>query len=320
MKGPITRICEALGCVHPWKSRPAGFEEMIEFVWKKNVDCACDECKPELYNESNNSSPYCPPEHARIVLKTEPNYLGFQAYKPLGPQLASHKEQYETMHLVRSVVKYMDVPLAMMNTEQVEGRAEFKELWPKLENKEQLSLEELRLLFSCCNKMFFGGDMPCKIKDLDLEHVPTYGEAGRDADGNSYIALDLKGIKERCDGSYDAEHPAWELLAILLHESVHAFLTLYACIQCNSCETCTEPFRYHGRSFQIIARKIEEVFKRELDIPMDLRRGPSIFANWNRSMSKNPPSRHDMHETFGFVYLALGWEKTYVPLDDIDDY
>lgn len=59
-------------------------------------------------------------------------------------------------------------------------------------------------------------------------------------------------------------------LSVLFHESIHVFLQHYACWQCRSWrKDCASE---HGRHFQTIAQKIEEVFPKLVGLPVRLGR------------------------------------------------
>ena len=59
-------------------------------------------------------------------------------------------------------------------------------------------------------------------------------------------------------------------LSVLIHESIHVFLEYHACQRCRSWRKDSKG--EHGRHFQTIAQKMEEVFPKLVGLPIDLGR------------------------------------------------
>ncbi|KAF2112137.1 hypothetical protein BDV96DRAFT_581224 [Lophiotrema nucula] len=82
-----------------------------------------------------------------------------------------------------------------------------------------------------------------------------------------------------------------ELISMLLHEVIHAFFDKHACRECNTYKQNNNA-NGHGRSWQLVAPAVEDVFLREFGLPVDLCRWES-YVN-NRDGIEELPSVHDL--------------------------
>jgi hypothetical protein len=80
-------------------------------------------------------------------------------------------------------------------------------------------------------------------------------------------------------------------LGTMLHELCHAFLKAYTCRSCPMHDRCIGP-RGHGRAWQLLAAKMEEVATRLLGGYVDMGRYPSLLHEFQGSGKL--PSTHDM--------------------------
>jgi hypothetical protein len=86
-------------------------------------------------------------------------------------------------------------------------------------------------------------------------------------------------------------HIILEILSTLLHEVLHIFLSKHGCFDCKTAEFA-ESSRRHGRPFQLILAKVQEVAPRLLGIPLKLDGFHSIAKAWQ--LMTKLPSRHDI--------------------------
>jgi hypothetical protein len=102
-------------------------------------------------------------------------------------------------------------------------------------------------------------------------------------------------------------------LGTLLHEMCHAFLKAYACRSCPMHDACVGP-RGHGRAWQMLAKKMEQVATVVLGGAVDMGRFPSLLRDCEGN--GRLPSVHDL-EVFGMngvgspseVGIRHSWEK-----------
>lgn len=77
------------------------------------------------------------------------------------------------------------------------------------------------------------------------------------------------------------EYATLDFLSTLVHECIHAFLQYYPCWWCRAWD-----WDYgdggHGRIFQVLAMKMEEVFPRLVGLPVRLGRFESVVGDFVR--------------------------------------
>lgn len=148
---------------------------------------------------------------------------------------------------------------------------------------------QMRQLWKSISELFFGVDIgdakfvwSREIYEIGMTSVLT------NTDGRcvSCITMNLDKTTKDC-GNYHVV----AIISTLLHEAVHSFLAKYRCESCRT-ENFTTTGAYHGRPFQIIAAKIEEIVPRLLDIPVKLGRDSSLLQLCGEV--QHHLSRHDI--------------------------
>jgi hypothetical protein len=211
--------------------------------------------------------------------------------------------KFEVMHLARSIVEYMDAYPYNWNQEQLQGLSTFAKWLARREHElyvrtketdgeKILPIEEARLLLKSFMEMFFGGAIPCKLVYKALSRG-VLGTAGPDSLFHLHdITISLDVGASKMSKNEQGAYTLLDFIGVLLHEAVHAFIQQYACTHCKSFKAA-DTARGHGRAFQIIAAKIEQVCIRILGLPVDLMRCEALLYHWD-VLSKKLPSRHDL--------------------------
>jgi hypothetical protein len=165
------------------------------------------------------------------------------------------------------------------------------------EDAEKLvSAEDMLQLSTWLSELFFHGQFAgLKINwDRDIEWI---GQATTYDSGS--VLISMHPSKWMNDFG---RHTLLEILSTLLHEVLHIFLSKHGCFDCKTAEFA-KSCRRHGRPFQLILAKLQEVAPRLLGIPLKLDGFHSIAEAWQ--LMTELPSRHDiMLYNFSNVLLA----------------
>jgi hypothetical protein len=208
-----------------------------------------------------------------------------------------------------------------------------------------LSIQQLTSLFAHMNRVFFGDCVPAHnaalsagFTYLDARQTECFGKSFysplvgtqvllhpvlyrgcylddyRDAHGCGMETTTTTTNTESTDPKTTAHQQQQQYhrqqsrlhsrLGTLLHEMIHAFLKAHVCRSCPMHDSCIGP-RGHGRAWQILAAKLEQVARVVIGGPVDLGRFPSLLRDCEGTGKL--PSVHDL-EVFG-MGGGVGGEK-----------
>jgi len=297
---------------------PESVQQFEALVWAEDMPCICEDCQPAMYDKKNctqrSHTKFCLNEHLDV------NKYGKIVFQP--PDLRAHsKRKPEITHLAKTIIMYFDRPWEYMNDRQLQARENLlKWIGPRRtkrragmnEDTEQTtSGPEMRQLWKWLNELFSGDHI------ADSEFVWTASL------GSSVVGSDcgLEGHHRRStfkirmhpnDTTEYGRYIALETLSTLIHEAVHIFLDRYGCFNCKT-KRQHDGAGGHGRPFQMIAAKLEEVVPEMLGIPVDLGRWESFSLGW-KAVARLP-SRHDATDfRFSSTRLASTMD------DDVGDF
>ncbi|KAJ4358358.1 uncharacterized protein N0V89_002940 [Didymosphaeria variabile] len=136
-----------------------------------------------------------------------------------------------------------------------------------------LPTHEMQHLWQTINILFFGGPIPgISFRWKKIKHS-VLGRTTTSLSGNPVISM------HPARTAHDfGDYAILDFLSTLVHEIIHAFLQYYPCWLCRSWAR-DYTAGGHGRLFQILARKMEEVFPRLLGVPVRLGRFESLLGD-----------------------------------------
>jgi hypothetical protein len=201
------------------------------------------------------------------------------------------------MHLTRTAIEYFDRPWEYMNYRQssareavlkwIHGRSmdlHSSDKWS--DTAKLISAFEMRQLWKNFNELLFGD----RIDDSEFHwkhDCHNLGEArGGEFRGKRTLAIFMNPKKAPMDmGSHRVLKP----LSTALHEIVYVFFARH---RCRNCRTLRDNLKSdcHGRPFQLLATKIEEVVPRLLGIPVNLGRFRSYTTEASWADTRTLPS------------------------------
>jgi hypothetical protein len=282
---------------------PNTISSLETLVWSANLPCQCDICSPEIYTDGK-----CVLRthlrfnlHKNLVVNKY-GYIAYQAPK-FGPH-DTHKSRgihrlYKTecMHLARTAIEYFDRPWEYLNDEQlqsrenllrwIDGRTDIREPSEEEDAEKLISGPTMRVLWKWINELFFGGDFPDAIFKWTRDITNT-GEATSSRPPLRTWRIVMHPDKTALDlGPY----PVLAILSTLIHEAVHILLDKYGCHPCATWNENQQAI-WHGRPWQLVAAKLEEVVPRLLGISIKLGRLHSLLHGWGWQYLL--PSRHDI--------------------------
>lgn len=303
---------------------PSNFDQLKSWVEKASISCDCDQCAPYLYKLSVNTS------HNTVQYTYQPQgdiSKGFryrhEIHKNPHPQLKYRfYGDYEAMHLARAQISWLNQTHLEASPPKPDASVlqlqSLLETWkPHLtysDLRQSMSRTQLVHLFNLLNKIFFFGAIPSHRSSLStgFSWLP---ETLKDCFGigsfNPIMGTQilLHPILYRGQNIYPRDHPEdvdlrWRnRLGTILHEMCHAFLKAYTCRACPTYDVCMGA-RGHGRAWQVMAAKIEEVATRLLGGFVDLGRYPSLLSEVRASGKL--PSSHDL-EVYRFDERWESW-------------
>ena len=301
---------------------PSTLEELWKWSDLNTQPCDCDECAPKLYLESRRSS-------HRAVCQTRGDPSRCDTHFSHERQSADHAVKitprlygdYEAMRLVRDHVAWLDEAYLLMPRKDTYNTIIFKlisqlDSWtPNMTGadlRKTISQAQLLSLFDLLNGVFFRGAVPKHRASLStgFSWLPEsqkncFGIGSYNAILGTQILLHptlYRGQHQHSPNDAADLNVRWRnRLGTILHEMCHAYLKAYSCRSCPSHDICMG-VTGHGRAWQILAAKIEQVATTVLDGFVDLGRYPSILSEMQKS--GKIPSRHDM-ETYRF---GTRWE------------
>jgi hypothetical protein len=286
---------------------PSSFEELKTWIQESTAPCDCDECAPWLYGLGANSS------HQAIRYQTrDPNDTSIRFISPgfasVVPQPRLNLRlygEYEAMRLVRHHNAWLDktylhTPRGKDNHLVTQLQSLLRVWNPNLTGRDMrqtISNTQQLHLIKLLNQVFFFGAIPSHRESISagFSWLP---ETEKSCFGvgtfNPLIGTQvlLHPTLYRHHGDLEDLDVRWRnRLGTMLHELCHAFLKAYTCRSCPMHDRCIGP-RGHGRAWQILAAKMEEVATRLLGGYVDMGRYPSLLHEFQGSGKL--PSAHDM--------------------------
>ncbi|RAR06262.1 hypothetical protein DDE83_007017 [Stemphylium lycopersici] len=308
---------------------PRNLDELRSDVQEADVPCDCDECAPKLYKisttkshgiiedrrNSSSSSSSSSRRSKEFSYQNQPKNIG------LGPRLNRRfRGDYEAMTLVRHHMAWLDATYlhpSARTTPAVQQLRSLLQAWhPQitgLDMRRTLSIAQLTTLFTHLNRVFFSSCVP-RHNTFLTTGFSYLAEQQRDCFGKSLFnpligtQILIHPTLYRGNGS-PSHHPDMlrlrNRLGTIVHEMSHAFLKAYSCRSCCMHEAC-DGATGHGRAWQLLAKKLEEVATVVLGGEVDMGRGPSLLREVE--ISGRLPSCHDL-EAYGMnggVVSVLG--------------
>lgn len=287
---------------------PQTVAELELIVRARNKPCTCDTCKPGTHTRLKCIRwPHLatsPPSHLTT------NRLGNSVFAP--PKLSSRPAwpAEGLLPLVRSMISYFDQPSSHLNDEQLAARASLiawrDHRMPSLltpyahpDGRVLLPAPEMQALWHSLNALFFGGYIPGIRFRWKKGTRSVLGRTATGLVGSPVVTMH----PTRTSRDF-GDFAVLDFLSTLVHEAIHGFFQFYACWWCRVWDgDCTAGG--HGRMFQVLARKLEEVVPRLLGVPVRLGRFESLLGDLGVREGKGGrlrgrvPSLHDM-EVWGF--------------------
>ncbi|KAF2826520.1 hypothetical protein CC86DRAFT_394454 [Ophiobolus disseminans] len=285
---------------------PSSLDELTRWIEDAIAPCDCDVCSPWLYQLSGNSS------HGAINLRSSENlrrprfYLPNRASHTPRPKLSLRVYgEYEAMRLVRHHVAWLDE--TYLQTSPSKDNLDVLQLrnllhaWNAhltgLDMRQTISKPQWLHLVSFFNKVFFFDAIPPHRQAIS-EGFSWLPDTEKSCFGigtyNPIIGtqLLLHPTLFRHHGDPEDADVRWRSrLGTILHEMCHAFLKAYTCRSCPMHDYCVGP-RGHGRAWQILASKIEQVATRLIGGFIDMGRYQSLLHDFEGH--GRVPSGHDL--------------------------
>jgi hypothetical protein len=230
-------------------------------------ECTCDICDPEAYRSIRNCKLH---PHARVKLERSGslNRYGKKCHPPLKVGVGIAK--CEVMHLARRTIEYFDMPKEDLNDVQLNALAQLNE-WRDSRTKDILSeqdnkdfdklvpKQEMRQLWRWINEIFFGRDSSrsrfCRNGALTEE------DANIAIAATGHITRTILMKTSREENTSHLESGTWmlDILAVLIPEAMHIYLSKYECIICSTTKSSLMP-QGHGRAWQELGHALAEGF------------------------------------------------------------
>ncbi|KAH5798491.1 hypothetical protein HBI88_150270 [Parastagonospora nodorum] len=286
---------------------PSSLDELKMWVEGKPTPCDCDKCAPWLYEIGQNSAHgaiQCDIDGRRAKSSrfSQPHLTSSYPLPKLNLRLYG---DYEAMRLVRHHVAWLDKTYAH-NTADKASLDVFRlrslvHSWnPNLTGQDMrssASSTQMLQLVKILNKVFFFGAIPSHRQSIssgfawlpDTEKT-CFGIGTFNPIIGTQVLLHPKLYRHH--GDLDDLDVRWRnRLGTILHELCHAFLKAYTCRSCPTHDSCIGP-RGHGRAWQILAAKMEEVATKLLGVFVDFGRYPSLLHDLEGNGKL--PSKHDL--------------------------
>ena len=286
---------------------PSSLDELNCWARHATSPCDCDECAPWLYELSSNSAHGAIRFHSRDDESKPARF--FQAHRASNvprPKLNLRLYgEYEAMRLVRVHVAWLDS--TYLQSSQEEDGFEVLQLksllrvWNQnltgIDMRQTMSRPQLLHLIAILSKIFFFDAVPKHrqtISDgfswLPDNNKSCFGIGTFNPIIGTQLLLHPKLYRHRGDPQ-DPEVRWRSRLGTILHEMSHSFLKAYTCRSCTMHEHSVGP-RGHGRAWQILAAKIEQVATRLLGGFVDMGRYQSLLHDFEGH--GRVPSAHDL--------------------------
>ncbi|KAF2709014.1 hypothetical protein K504DRAFT_534559 [Pleomassaria siparia CBS 279.74] len=217
--------------------------------------CICGPCLDKLNSKCSRR-----PHRDILLWQDTKNRFGYRGYKV--PQWSSVDYRYDAMHLAESCVRYWDRPIETLNETQITNLRELLRFVIKYEDeldhadaRHGLRHEHLKWICNRFNHIFFFG----AVRNLTCE----WGGLGKDvlgltSPGHGQMKIQLHPTLVLRGSEARPQSPGVSRLNVALHEMIHAFTAA------NSCRHCPGDLDDHGKNFQMIAQRMEQVGERML--------------------------------------------------------
>jgi hypothetical protein len=279
---------------------PSDLQELKTWVNVATTPCDCDVCSPWLYQLGPKSS------HGSIIYRTQARSNGSRSFQrikstPLFPQpelsLRLYGE-YEAMRLVRHHVAWLDKtylqePQKYDNLNVLQLKSLLHSWNPNLTGRDMRQTMSIKLL----NQIFFFDAIPSHRQAISsgFSWLPDSEQACFGIGTfNPVIGTQvlLHPVLYRHGGDPEDLDARWRnRIGTVLHELCHAFLKAYTCRSCPMHDQCIGA-RGHGRAWQILATKMEEVATKLMGGYVDFGRYPSLLHDLEGNGKL--PSAHDL--------------------------
>jgi hypothetical protein len=285
---------------------PSSFDELKTWVKEGSEPCDCDQCAPWLYQLGHKSS------HGGIRYdKQDPDeaLTGFWRPNhtpaiPLPKLNLRFYGEYETMRLVRHHTAWLDKTYIHSTPEKNLDVLRLQSLLQSWNSnltgqdmRQSMSGIQMLHLVKLLNKVFFFGAIPSHRQTISsgFDWLPEaekacFGIGTFNPIIGTQVLLHPKLYRHHCDPA-DLDVRWRNRIGTILHELCHAFLKAYTCRSCPTHDSCIGP-RGHGRAWQILAAKMEEVATRLFGGFVDFGRYPSLLHDLEGNGKL--PSAHDL--------------------------
>ncbi|KAH7073611.1 hypothetical protein BKA63DRAFT_37435 [Paraphoma chrysanthemicola] len=297
---------------------PASVEEMRIWIKEASTPCDCDECAPWLYELCEDSAHGVIRDHSCALTRKRERFVPRHDVPTLPqPELSLRLYgEYETMRLVRHHTTWLDDMYLNVSPEKygpnVRQLQSLLHTWKANltgpDMRSSMSSTQALHLISVLNRVFFFGSIPPHRQAISAGFSwlsPTEKSCFGIGTFNPLIGTQvlLHPILYRTGGSADDLDVRWRnRLGTILHELCHAFLKAYTCRSCPMHDRCVGA-RGHGRAWQLLAAKMEEVATRLMGGFVDFGRWPSLL-NELEGCGKLP-SAHDLE----MLQVGTKWEE-----------
>ncbi|KAL5116708.1 hypothetical protein ACEQ8H_005457 [Pleosporales sp. CAS-2024a] len=281
---------------------PSSIDELRLWMKEEPSVCDCDECAPWLYQLDPNSS------HGAIRYTERDRSSLLRPFLELPISLPKLKlrlyGEHEATRFVRHHIAWLDKTYMHTVLEKDLNVLRLRSLlqcWnPNLtgqDMRQTMSSPQMLHLIKLLNKVFFFDALPRhrdSISDgfswLPETNTACFGIGTYNALIGTQVLLHPKLYRHH--GDLNDPDVRWRnRLGTLLHELSHAFLKAYTCRSCPSHDLSIGA-RGHGRAWQLLAAKLEQVATRILDGFVDFGRYPSMLHELQASGKL--PSAHDL--------------------------
>lgn len=281
---------------------PSSLEELNIRVADASIPCDCDKCAPKLYRLSAKGShgKIGSPEDTQRTWSSPFTYAEALPSPPRPKLSLRLYGDYEPMRLVRHHIAWLDQTYLQDSRAVLQLKSLLRAWEPNLvgvDLRQSISREQLKQLFTQLNQVFFFGAVPAHREALSngFSWLP---ESKKDCFGVSYFnpivgtQLLLHPTLYRQNNNTEDLDVRWRnRIGTILHEMCHAFLKAYTCRSCPMYDHCVGP-RGHGRAWQLLAAKIEQVASHLMAGFVDMGRFPALLHDMEGH--GRLPSSHDL--------------------------
>ncbi|KAF2812780.1 uncharacterized protein BDZ99DRAFT_517096 [Mytilinidion resinicola] len=270
-------------------------EELNRKVKSLNRVCTCPACKPEAYDLDTPClfSPKCREIHS----ETSP------ASKAPVPFLSVRS--YDAMHLADQTMQYIDRKGLQAYKRQRDAIPRWEALvkdgdlvarLARRNLKDSVPIKELQKALAVFNDLYFFG----ALKNIRIVYGNRLSKSNR-LQGFDHALTEDTGQASTIliSSTRHWGKEGWEVLATLLHEALHCFLDQLTSKPCGYCAPCKQRVdnigvHGHGRAWQLVAMKLEEVAPDQLGFDLDMYRTKGLYNDLVTHQEGEWPSIHDL--------------------------